>query len=408
MRAQLLVRPGFNDHEAIADFLAPAPGLQSGPPVFQRLVVEAQTAIRRPRFAQVASQAGMPLLIDPMTPIGQGPVRERDAWLELPYSGSAGVLGTTTLGGDEQRKLVEEVVAFELAHGATAIIPPYYYSVSPSDSLFERNLLLIEDTQRLLDRYGIDLPLVPIFCGRLQTFAADGAWDEGFGKFVSLVSTTNTDFVGLCLSPIGNGKERVGKLLPLFTVAQKLGEALPVVGWRQGIYGPALVAAGALGYETGIATGEQCDIPGSVARRRRERKKNSGGGGPGTYVEAFGRSLTQPVTEVLMADEQLKAQLMCVEPSCCPDGVKSTASDKRGHALRSRARQLREYERQPHRTWRLYQVERSAYNAVTLAQQATRVLQEAGLKTRVHDKGMAALGEVARVLREQADGQQVA
>jgi hypothetical protein len=404
MQPQLLVRPGFNDHEAVADFLAPSHGIHQEP-LFQRLVVEAQTAVRRPRFAEAAAQAGLPLLIDPMTVIGQGRVRQTDPWLALPFAESAQLRGP--LSSADIAKLVREVIEFELSHGATSIIPPYYYASSPTDAAFHLNLRLIQETADLLQGGGIDVPLVPVFCGQLHSFALDEAWDAGLQRFINFVQDTNTELVGLCLSPLGNGKERVGKLLSFFRSAQRVGRSVSIVGWRQGVYGPALMAAGASGYETGLATSEQCDIPAIVSRRRRERK-NSRGGGPGIFIEAFGRSVPLAVSDVLMGDDQLRAQLMCVDATCCPDGLESTISDKRGHALRSRARQLREFERQPHQRWRLYQVERSAYNAVTLAHQANQILDQTELKPRVHETGMAALGEVARIIREQEEGHQVA
>lgn len=405
MQAELLIRPGYNDHEAIADFLAPSYGIHQEP-LFQRLVVEAQTAYRRPRFAEAASQAGVPLLIDPMTIVGGGAVRESDPWLGLPYSEEARL--PTSVSALDREVLVRNVVEFELDQGATSVVPPYYYATSPSDPVFDLNLLLIRETALFMQNRTIDMPLVPIFCGRLQPFASSEDWDSGFGRFVTLVRDVNTDIVGLCLSPVGDGKERVGKLLPMFRAMQRIAKDVRVVGWRQGVYGPALVAAGARGYETGLATGEQCDVPGIVSRRRRERKKNSGGGGPGMFMEALGKSLPISVSEILMADDQLRAQLMCVDATCCPDGLESTRDDKRGHALRSRARQLRDLERQPHKRWRLYQVERSAYNAVTLAQQANRVLENSDVTARIHVGGMTALAEVARILREQVEGQEVA
>jgi hypothetical protein len=405
MQAELLIRPGFNDHEAISDFLAPTYGIQQEP-LFLRLVVEAQIAYRRPRFAEATSQAGIPLLIDPMTIVGAGAVRESDPWRGLPYAEAARL--PNSIDALDRESLVRRVVEFELAQGATSVIPPYYYATSPSDAVFHLNLLLIRETAQFLETQGIDVQVFPLFCGRLQSFATDEAWGDGLGRFVALVRDLNTEMVGLCVSPVGDGRERVGKLLSMFRTMQRMAKELYVVGWRQGVYGPALVAAGATGYETGLATGEQCDIPAIVSRRRRERSKTSGGGGPGMFMEAFQRSLPISVSEILMADDQLRAQLMCVEAICCPDGLESTRDDKRGHALRSRSRQLRDLERQPHKRWRLYQVERSAYNAVTLAQQANQILEKTEMQARVQTNGMAALAEVARILREQVEGQQVA
>ncbi len=64
MASELLIRPGQNDHEVVANLLAPGAAavlLPRDGPVIGRLVVDAQVAPRRPEFAEAAATAGIPV-----------------------------------------------------------------------------------------------------------------------------------------------------------------------------------------------------------------------------------------------------------------------------------------------------------------------------------------------------------
>lgn len=75
--------------------------------------------------------------------------------------------------------------------------------------------------------------------------------------------------------------------------------------------------------------------------------------------------------------------------------------------LCTRARHLRNMHHQPRR-WRLYDVERTAEEALTLAQDANKLLEKAGLSERVKARGFVSLAETARALRERDAGSAVA
>jgi hypothetical protein len=168
---------------------------------------------------------------------------------------------------------------------------------------------------------------------------------------------------------------------------------MPIVAWRQGIYGPALVAAGLAGCETGIGTGEQTNIVRQQANRRAKDKTKRTGGGPGTYLDQFGRSIPKPAAELLLGSNEMRPKLMCDDEGCCPT-VGATLDNGRPHAVRSRARQLAELAEQPHRRWRLHSVARHAEAAATLAKQANRVLESASIKHKIGTKNLEALAQV--------------
>lgn len=407
MASALLIRPGPNDHEVVAGLLAPGGAavlLPNTRPVISRLVVDAHTAAQRPQFAEATAEAGVPLLIDPVTPLWQGLLRERDRWAQLPF-GQPERLDANDLSDIKRREqLVAQAAHFQVAQGATAVIPPYPYVAAPDDPWFEWALDMIRLTARWLRQESIALPLAPVLCARLQTFAPARNWRHGIDRFARTALDLGPQFLGLCLSPV-TASDSYPKLLRLFDAAARLRSyGTPVIGWRQGLYGPGLVAAGLDGYETGIATRESCDIRSNVASRKPPKpgQKRGGGGVPGIYVEPLGRSISPRASEALFAHDSLKVKVMCDDQRCCPKGVASTREHRREHAVRTRARVLANLDALPHPTWRLHQITKDAHEAATLAEQANRVLESVGLSERISPKGMESLARVSEHLRTSA------
>ncbi len=403
MAPELIVRAGYNDHEVIADLLAPR-GPQGGarPPV-SRVVVDAHHAVRRQQVARAASQSGTPMLIDPVTHLFQGQPRELDSIRSLPY---AELASSPELSGVNRDHFVESVVDFQLEQGATSVIPPYFYASSPGDPCFGLTIDLLVRTADYLKRENINVPLIPLACVKLQGFSDESMWVHGLGRFSSIAADSTEEFVAVCLSPAGTGKEGYHKVLTLFETALRVRQAgQRVIAWRQGFFGPPLAAAGIDGYECGIGTAEQCDVRSMINSRKR---KPSGGMPTGVLLEPFGKSTKPVVAQALLQNELIRAQVMCLEVSCCPNGWTSTLERPKEHAINARWRYLQLIGSQPHRRWRLYQVERDAHRSVNLALQANKILEEVGLKDRIRGRAMESLARLCRKLREEEEGSQVA
>lgn len=399
-----MIRPGRNDKGVVADLLAPGGAviyLPNGRPVIDRLVVDGHLAPGRPEFAAAAHQAGVPVLVDPLTQLWQGELRAEDEWANLPF-GQPGPLHPDDFATSKARDAaVAAVVEFQLEHRATAIVPPYAYLSSPGDAWFERGLELMRATGRYMSSNRISLPVVPVLCGSLQAFAAPAVWPLGLDRFALTALDLGPQAFALCLSPI-TANDSYSKVQLLFGAFEHLhrGFGRPVLAWRQGFYGPGLVAAGAAGYETGIATGEFCNVPGSIrSRRPRDKGKSGGGSGPGIYVDPLGRTLPPGIGERLLGHQPFRAKIVCNDVRCCPNGAQSTIQHRRPHAIRTRARALAALDALPHRTWRLHQVAKDASSAVTLATQANRILEADGSDRLIATRGMESLAQIAQHLR---------
>jgi len=406
--ATLLIRAGMSDHLVVGDLLAPGAGprLASRRPAISQLVADAHVAAARPVLADHARAAGIPYVIDPDTPFLQSSVDPEDRWVKLPFA-QAEAMTPQNLRLDE---LIESVIEFELDQGATVIIPPYFYASSPADPWFHLTVRSIQRTVGYLQEARIQLPLSPVLCAQLQSFSAQTAWDVGLDRFAAAVLDAGASSMAICLSPAGAGTDGYGKVMRLFQAAGRTKEhGLTVLAWRQGIYGPALVAAGLDGYECGLGTGEQTDI----ARRQFSRKPQtdgkhaSGSGGAGIFIETLGRSVPRRVGKVLLGDVGMRPKVMCDDEGCCPS-VAATIDNSRHHAVRTRARTLTELAAQPHRRWRLNHIARHASAAATLAAQANRVLATEGTNQQIQSRNLDALAQVVRHLANEQPGSRIA
>lgn len=406
--SELLIRPGPNDHEVIQDLLAPggaAVFLPRTRPLIDRLVVDAHVADARQEFADAATAAGVPVLVDPLTPFWQGELRERDKWALLPFGRSDKLDPMDLSNPFVKETLVSQVVDFQIGHGATAIIPPYPYVTSPADPFFDLALDFLRITARYMRQSGLALPVLPVLCAQLKGFGTEKTWVTGIDRFANAALDLGPEAIGVCMSPAGAGNDSYNKVLGLFRATRRVKQTgARVIAWRQGVYGPGLVAAGLDGYETGVGTRELCNVSSSIASRKPPKpgQKRGGGGVPGIYLEPLRRSVSSRVGETLLGHRSMRPKVMCDDERCCPNGAASTLDQRRQHAVRTRARELAALEGQPHSSWRLHQIAKDARAAADLAVQANEVLRDAGIPEKIGTSGYDSLARVAEFLRESA------
>lgn len=401
---ELLIRPGINDHGVIQDLLSPggaAVFLPGARPLIDRLVIDAHVASSRPQFADAASGVGVPVLVDPLTPLWQGEVREQDKWSLLPF-GRSSRLVPADFNQFAIEQLTAQTVSYQAERGATAIIPPYVYATSPIDPFFKIALDFLRSTARYMSKAGLALPVVPIFCAQLKGFGAEKAWVDGIDRFTKSALDLGPEAIAVCLSPSGGAGDSYSKVLRLFATVRRVKQSgVRVIAWRQGIYGLGLVGAGADGYETGIGTRERTDVSAVINSRKPPKpgKKRTGGAPLGIYLEPLHRSFSSAVGETLLGHRGMRPKVMCDDERCCPNGAASTLDQRRQHAVRTRARELAALEGQPHMSWRLHQIAQDARTAGQLAIQANEVLKDAGIEQQIGTSGYQSLAQVADFLR---------
>lgn len=369
MVSELVVRAGRHDESWVADLLTQR-GSPFHRPSMSRLVVDVTNATETETFFNAAQSAGIPFVVDPMTVLTQGPVREGDRWLRLPYAQQEPVAVTDLTARLDQ--LVEEVVQAQLEASATVIVPPYFVVDAPGTPAFELSIRSVQLTAEYCRANGIALKLMPILCAQIKSFGPENTWRSGIDRFAARIRDFELDAVAACLGPAGNGDDSVAKVTNVFATMLRLQQLTgsSVIAWRQGVLGPGLVAAGVAGYECGAGIGEQA----KPTDMKNARAKQGGGPG-GIYLEPFGRSLPYTPARVLLGNISMRPKVMCDVESCCPT-VTATLDNTKPHSIRSRARQLDRLDRQPHSAWRLNDVATGSRAAHTLAQQANRILKQ--------------------------------
>lgn len=392
MPAELLIRPGRQDHLVVADLIAPGGAGRSfgARPPISRLVLDAPLAVARPQFAEDARAAGLPLAIDPMTFLMQGETDPDHAWSQLPFAAAGAMTAAQLADPTQRRRLVSLAVDFQISHGASVIVPPYFHAASPADPWFEASLACLTDTASYLQHLDARLPLSPVLTGRLDRFARPAHWAAGIDRFAATAMTVGAQTVATQLGPAGKPRDNYAKVLHLFQAAQRLRRpGLAVHAWRQGAYGPALVAAGLQGYETGISVGESTDLAGAARSRRPtpppepdQEDRPRGGGGGAVFLTALNRSVPRAAVDALHANLATRALIVCDDTTvCCPNGMDSTLNGgRRAHAVRSRARYLAEIDRMPTQpSWRLHKIAQDAQAGAHMINVTNTVLQSAGL-----------------------------
>lgn len=409
MPAELLIRPGHQDGRVIADLLAPGGAgrtLGARCPI-SRLVLDAAIAHAQPGLAENAHAAGVSVVVDPMTFLLQCQTDPDKAWSRLPFADAAPRVAADFGDASRRRDLVRAAVDFQVINGATGVVPPYFQAASPTDPWFDLTLACLADTAAYLRAVDIRLPVLPVLAGRLDRFARPSTFPQGIDRFAGDASDAGAMTVALQLGPVGHPDDTYARLINLFQAATRLRRpGLAVHAWRQGTHGPALVAAGLQGYETGIGVGESTDLAAASNRAKPkpaaedEEEKLRGGPGGFVYIPALHRSIPTKSAEIISANLATRALLLCDDQTtCCPDGLGSMlGAQRRHHAVRSRARYLAQIDRMPQASWRIYKVGQDARAAVDVVTKANSVLVAAG-KRPLNAAAYTAVADAADYLR---------
>jgi len=179
--------------------------------------------------------------------------------------------------------------------------------------------------------------------------------------------------IALAASKVDRGVHPEDRLAALLTATDRLSRVGPVIGWRQGRLGEAMVAAGAAGYETGLGSRERCDLPQDIAARCRER---TGGQGTAVYVEAVHAGVLPATRAAIAARRSTAVSLACLDGNCCPDAGAGVSGPL--HAMHRRAARLADLDRVATPTWRWSLLADRAETATTVGRRLNRVAATQG------------------------------
>lgn len=405
----LLIRAGRDDHKVIEALCAPAAaGLWSPSALpLTGVVADAHVAATRASLRETAEVAGLPFLVDPLTPLLVDEQVPGKGWAALPYAQPERVAAVDLGHHGVQDELIEQVISFQREQGATVLIPPYLYVDKRSSPWLAINLDLLKRTSRFLERENIGLPVAPVFAASLHQFGPQATWGLGLDPFLAVTKEMNTRHVGPSLTWTEQRKASLQAVAVLMTATRHAARTgLRILPWRQGLFGAALTGMGAAGYETGPGRAEATHYPALTARRRpRDKPRGGGGGEANIYFSAFGRSIERAPATAMLSHRLLRAQLVCPDSVCCPDGASSMTGNWRQHAVRARHRELVDIERMPASpVWRLNKIARDADQAAQHARVANGVLEDKKIAWRLPVATFDHVSAVADEIRAEISG----
>ena len=306
-----------------------------------RLVLNAVLAARNPAFVHSARRAGVPILVDTQLPYLQDRQHVDDGWAALPFADWR-ALTPADLSPERQAHIVEADLRYQIENGATRLLTPYVHVARGGDGWLETQVALYRLTREILNHAGVHLPVTAVL--DLGWRALDRAtWSTTLNPLLDVIAVAGYEEIALAGSSVDAGARPAQRLADLLATVSRCARTAPVIAWRQGLYGEACVAAGALGYETSLGWGERCDTP---AWRRARRNPAPSKDTPRTprpvYIGKLGRSIPKGTVERLVGHRSIAPDLPCgTAEGCCPNGIAGLLGDSRWHTLYSRVSSLR-------------------------------------------------------------------
>lgn len=319
-----------------------------------RIVVDAHVPSRAPALSVMARRAGRAFLIDPQTYYLQDLQHPQFPWTSTPFGRPEPVTPADLTSTKALDALVIACVEYQLAHDATAVIPPYVHIEKIGDGWSDVQAALWARTARYLHEQCIGLPVIAVVALGWTTLAPQ-LREQCLSKLAASLRALRPVEIALAASKIDQGVRPADRLAELVLTIRHLRRIAPVIAWQQGVLGEAAVAAGAIGYECGIGWRERCDLQSAMRQHRAAPAPDGRFAARPVYVPQLGRSLPKATVVQLMSNRGIAPDLICMDPQCCPRGGQSLLGDAREHALASRRRQLAEVAQsdQPAWQWRV-------------------------------------------------------
>jgi len=395
--AKLFIRAGSQDTQLMRRVfgLDGARGAAWRP---DRLVVDAHVPSKTGQLAEIARRSGVPYLVDPQTYYLQDNQHPSDSWATLsfgdPRARSADELATASV----QEALVATCVEYQIDAGATAIIPPYVHLERLDDGYIFVQAGLWRRTAAYLLAHQIELPVVAVVAlgwRLLDPVSGRG----GLAPIWDALEVLRPTEVAVAVSKVHLGAKPSERLTDLLMLIEWLSSRYPVVAWQQGLLGEVCVAAGAIGYETGIARHEHCDLQSAKATRRAPLKDGPRSAPP-IYVPCLGRGIPKNSVKEIRIHRALWHRVLCDDPQCCPDG-EAVLADARQHAIVSRARDLAALSQIQRPSWRWARLAGRSREGLDLAGRINALADRTPGMAKIDLGALTAIRTVAELRRQQ-------
>lgn len=223
-------------------------------------------------------------------------------------------------------------------------------------------------------------------------------WNSVLLPLLVAIKAAAFDEIALVGSDVDSGVHPDNRAADLIATIRHATHTAPVIAFNQGLLGELCVAAGAIGYSTGIGWRERWNTSTRMRDRRVAREPGPRAPRP-VYVGKLGRSIPKKTIEVLLNHRTIAPDLPCPSSSaCCRDGVAGLLGDARWHALYSRVASLRQLA-ETDRRFRWNHLRTSAEQGLDLVRRINLLTTREGL-TRVDDAALRAVSSCATTMQE--------
>lgn len=363
--AELIIRAGVQDgalmRRALGLDAAPRP-----PWLPDRIVVDAHVPLATSDIAATARHSGIPFLVDPQTHYLQDDQHAGFAWAKLPYATAPRMAPGALSSRAAVDRLVARCIDHQLSADATMIIAPYVHVDRLDSPWIEVQARLWHASRDYLSSQHISLDVLAVVAlgwRMLHPIRGRAAYEPAARALADLGPIE----VAVAASKADQGTRVEERLDDLLMLIERLGDRWPVIAWQQGGLGEACVAAGAIGYETGIGWREQCDLQASMTKHRQPPAAGSHPGARPVYVDCLKRSVPRRSLQQLRSHRDVWPRLICTEQRCCPPAGEGMLGDARQHAINSRARSLAALTQARTTLWRWAQIGDDTRNAIAIA-----------------------------------------
>lgn len=396
--AELTLRVGTPDETFVRRLYGLAPGSRPAPHRPARLVVNAHVPLNPNgvKIARSAQHAGVPFLIDPETTYLQDYQHPGAPWCTVPYAGRNAHTPGDLMSTARQDALVKQVVDYQIAHGASAVIAPYVHVERPNSAWIQMQAALWRRTAAYLEAAGINLPTIAVVAiGWRCLHPLRGV--PGLSEMWDALSALDPDEVAIAASKVHMGAKPADRIVELLMLVRDLSRAYKVTMWQQGVLGEACVIEGAAGYECGIGWRERCDLQAGMARHR--RASNGHPAARPIYIAELGRSVPKKRLQLARAKRAIWSRLVCPFPDCCAPGGDDLLADARMHTVVARARELDQLNGTHATRWRWNRLTQRLVEGIALADDLNALAPSSAGLPGIETQSMRALYQVANARR---------
>lgn len=397
--AELTLRVGAADNLFVRRLYGLVPGSTTAPHRPARLAVDAHVPSRAggAALAQSALEAGVPVLIDPETYYLQDTQHIDAPWCSVPYAVTQACTPAGLFGVPAQDALVKSVIDYQIAHGASAVIAPYFHIDQPTLGWVQVQAGLWRRTAAYVKAAGINLPVIAVVAvGWKCLHRTRGV--PALAEMWDALAGLAPDEVALAASKVHLGAKPADRIAELLMLVRDLATDYDkVTMWQQGVLGEACVIEGAAGYECGIGWRDKCDL-----QTRKSQHRYSSDGHPGAqpiYITELGRGVPQQRLELARGKRRVWARIVCPYPDCCAPGGADLLGDARRHSVIARARELEHLDASHATRWRWNHLTQRLAEGIVLAEALNALAPRSPGMPGIDTVSLRALHTIATVRR---------